>query len=257
MLIYKEVSKIPSERHIHITSRHKEEFETTVSVRADKYIVQTEDMGSKIAQVITRTYRKGQILSTITTDYKDILNKPDLKERIHEMMQKQHRQAVSALTEEAKTASEYLDEAGVLLRRKNKKAALYLIGDALQSHPDEPFLLSYYGCLQAIVEKNYEEGVSNCKRAIDRLRASVPFGEEFFYPVFYLNLGRAYLAEDNRKEAIEAFSKGLSIDAENKDLLWEMKKLGMRRKPPIPFLPRTNPMNKYIGLLLSRVSKGK
>jgi hypothetical protein len=31
------------------------------------------------------------------------------------------------------------------------------------------------------------------------------FGSEFFYPVFYLNLGKAYLKDDNKKEALKAF----------------------------------------------------
>ncbi|MBI4823550.1 MAG: hypothetical protein HY805_04885 [Nitrospirae bacterium] len=252
LLIYKDM-----ERHIHITSSSQGEFETTVFLGVDKYLVQTEDMGIKTAKIITKTYRKGQILSTITTDYRDITNEPDLKERVHDLMHKQHKQAIKALHEEARTPSEYLNSVLVLLRRKNKKAAISHLEEALQIHPDEPFLLSYYGCLQAIVEKRYKEGVSTCKRAIERLKASVPFGEEFFYPVFYLNLGRAYLAEGDRKEAFGTFMKGLSYDNENKDLLWEIKKLGIRKKPAISFLPRGNPLNKYIGLLLSKVLKGR
>lgn len=35
--------------------------------------------------------------------------------------------------------------------------------------------------------------------------------------------------------------------------LWEMKKIGARRKPPIPYLKRTNPINKYIGILLHKL----
>jgi hypothetical protein len=33
-----------------------------------------------------------------------------------------------------------------------------------------------------------------------------------------------------------------------------MKKLGARRRPLVPFLKRENPINKYVGLLLNRLS---
>ncbi len=83
----------------------------------------------------------------------------------------------------------------------------------------------------------------------------MPFGSGFFFPVFYLNLGRAYLKGNRKAEAVEAFQEGLKNDPENHDLLWELRKLGKRKSPPIPFLRRSNPVNKYIGLLVSKVAK--
>ena len=78
----------------------------------------------------------------------------------------------------------------------------------------------------------------------------MPFGSEFFYPIFYLNLGRAYLKGNRKKDAVQAFQEGLKSDPGNRDLLWEIKKIGERRKPPLSFLSRSNPINKYIGMLL-------
>jgi tetratricopeptide (TPR) repeat protein len=83
----------------------------------------------------------------------------------------------------------------------------------------------------------------------------MPFGSEFFYPAFYLNLGRACLKGNKKAEAIKAFREGLENDPDNHDLLWELRKLGMRKRTPIPFLDRCNPINKYIGLLVSKVAK--
>ena len=60
---------------------------------------------------------------------------------------------------------------------------------------------------------------------------------------------------NKKKEAISAFQKGLKHDPEHIDLLEELMKLGTRKKPPISLLDRSNPINKYIGLLLSRVSR--
>ena len=83
----------------------------------------------------------------------------------------------------------------------------------------------------------------------------MPFGSEFFYPVFYLNLGRACLKANKKKAAMEAFKNGLKTDPENRDLLWEIKKMGTRKNPPLPFLTRGNPINQYIGKMLYKSSK--
>jgi hypothetical protein len=83
----------------------------------------------------------------------------------------------------------------------------------------------------------------------------VHLGSEFFYPVFYLNLGRAYLKDDKKNDAVRAFQEGLKNDPENRDILWEMQKLGTRKKLPLPFLSRSNPINVYLGKLFSKPSK--
>jgi tetratricopeptide (TPR) repeat protein len=142
-----------------------------------------------------------------------------------------------------------------LLQKKNNRAALELLTHALKKYSDDPFLLSYYGCLESIINKNYTDGIDTCSRAIEILDEKMPFGQEIFYPTFYLNLGRAHLAAKNKKGAIEAFQKGLSFDRENKDLVWEMKKLGERRKPLLPYLKRSNPINKYVGVILHTLKK--
>ncbi|MBI5641673.1 MAG: hypothetical protein HZA17_14740 [Nitrospirae bacterium] len=158
-------------------------------------------------------------------------------------------------TEKEKTKAQYFEEVKQLLRRKNGKSALNVLVHALEKYPGDPFLLSYYGCLLAIVENRTDEGIKICEDAIKHLDHSMPFGSEFFYPVFYLNLGRAYLKGDDKKSAITAFREGLRNEPDNHDLQWEMKKLGVRKGAAIPFLKRSNPVNKYIGMLRSKVSK--
>jgi hypothetical protein len=80
-------------------------------------------------------------------------------------------------------------------------------------------------------------------------------GRDFFNPVLYLNLGRAYLAAGNKEDAFEAFRMGLIFGNENEDLLCEIREIGMRRKPIVPFLQRSNPLNKYIGKVLHSLYK--
>ena len=244
---------------IRMTSKFGSEFDSEVLVGKRRYLVQTESGGEKRPLIITRVYLNGQIMHTRKTDFGAIVDAPDVEQRVRELMQRQHDLSIKMLVEEgakeARSTSDYLSEAKELLKKKNNKSALRVLNEAIERHPDDPFLLSYCGCLEAVANKNYKAGIETCHRAIESLKKKVPFGEEFFFPVFYLNLGRAYLAAGKKKEAVEAFGRGLSADRENSDLLWEIRKLGVRRKPAVPFLKRSNPINRYIGQLLHSVKK--
>ncbi len=145
---------------------------------------------------------------------------------------------------------DYLRAVKARLRSGRQKDAFRLLQQAAIRFPDDPLILSYYGCLQALVDKKYRSGVETCKKAIGLLKKSETFGEEVLYPVFYLNLGRAYVAAGRKKDAIDAFNKGLLYDNSNRDLQKELRGLGVRKKPPVPFLDRSNPINKYIGMIL-------
>ncbi len=230
------------------------EFDSEVVAGNEKYLVQTEREGTRKPHIITRIYLRGQILLTRKTDYRNLIYTTDMEQRVWELMHKQHQVIINMLKAgkfiETKTTSDYLEEVKELLRVRNKRKALRVLSEALEHYPDDPFLLSYYGCLDAIANKNYKNGIETCLMAIENLKKEAPSGKKFLYPVFYLNLGRAYLAADRKKEAIDAFNKGIKIDSANKDLLWEIMKLGVRRKPPVPLLKRSNPINKYIGKLL-------
>jgi len=244
---------------IKITSKLGTEFDSEVTVGKEKYLVQTEDSGGRKPLIVTRVYLNGQILLTRKTDYSHLMDAPDKAERMQELMRKQHHLAISMVKagkfKETKTTSDYLEDVKDLLKSKNKRGALRLLTEALEKYPDDPFLLSYYGCLEAIANKNYTFGIDTCLVAIENLKKKVPFGEEFLYPIFYLNLGRAYLTAGKKKEALDAFRMGLAMDVKNKELLWEVKKLGVRKTLPVPFLKRSNPLNKYIGMILHKLKK--
>jgi tRNA(Ser,Leu) C12 N-acetylase TAN1 len=66
-----------------------------------------------------------------------------------------------------------------LLKSSKGKEALEHLKKALEDFPLDPFFLSYYGCLVAIVERDTKEGIKICKQAIKKLDAAVPFGSEF------------------------------------------------------------------------------
>jgi len=150
---------------------------------------------------------------------------------------------------------EYLRAVKAHLQRGDQKEAFSLLQDAALQYPDDPFILSYYGCLQALVGRKYRTGVEKCKQAISMIQKESSFGEDLLYPVFYLNLGRAYVAAGKKKDALEAFERGLKYDNNNRDILMEVRGLGSRKKAVVPFLDRSNPINKYVGLILHKANK--
>lgn len=237
---------------------HKD-VSSNITIDGNKYLIITDDLTPKNNRITTKVYLGGKILFTKDLDLKDGADDQPAGKKVLGLVHRQHETIIELLKQEslkqAKKPSDYLDEVQGLLQRRNNRRALELLTFALQEYPDEPFLLSYYGCLEAVINKNLAYGIDTCKRALDILNERSPVSKEIFSPTFYLNLGRAYVAAGQKQDAIKAFETGLSFDQENKDLLWEAHKLGIRRKPVIPYLKRTNPINKYIGMILHRFRK--
>jgi len=248
-----------SKSEIRVTSIRSPEFSSDITVDDITYHVQTEDLGTKTCKIVTNIYLKGEIVQKRKSDYSHLTKLKDFAVRLPALMEKQHKSAIDQFISEKsgkqKLKSEYFEEIQQLLRRGNGKSAMNSLRHALEKFPDDLFLLSYYGYLLAVIENNPKEGIKICEDALKTLRKSMPLGSEFFYPVFYLNLGRAYLKNNRKKDAVRAFQDGLKNDPENRDILWEIQKLGIRKKPPFTFLSRNNPVNIYLGKLFSKPSK--
>ncbi len=150
------------------------------------------------------------------------------------------------------TPAEYLNAARAHLRTGKARDAYQVLLHASLDYSDDPVILSYFGCLEAVVDKKYTRGIETCKRAIAILKARGSTDEGLLMPIFYLNLGRACVAGRKKQEAVDAFTKGLSYNKGSIELQKELRALGKRKKPPVPFLSRSNPINKYIGLLLHK-----
>ncbi len=144
-------------------------------------------------------------------------------------------------------ATEYLKAARVQLRDGRFKEAYTIVLKACNVHPTHPLVLSYYGWLQAVVDKKPRSGVTFCRRAFTNFKTADPHAAGSVYPVLYLNLGRTLLLSGRKKEALESFGRGLSYDRCHRELKKEMNALGIRRKPVLPFLSRSNPLNKLLG----------
>lgn len=241
---------------VHITVNIPEGFNINITADGKTYHVQTEHGDTKTPVIKTHIYYKGEIVYSKNNDYSDILNAENYNEKLSSMMENQHKSAIEAFTgnlEREKQKAEYFDTVKKLLRSGNNRQALRILKEGFGEFPEDLFIMSYYGCLTAIVEKKIDKGIKLCQGALEKLDPST---EKSVHATFYLNLGRAYLAGGQKEEAIEAFDNGLTFDKKNHDLLWELKKLGTRKNPPIPFLSRGNPINKYIGMIRSKF-KGK
>jgi len=60
-------------------------------------------------------------------------------------------------------AAAYLKEALLQLRGGRRKDAYSILLEASMTYPDHPYILSYFGWLQAVVEKKYQSGLADCK----------------------------------------------------------------------------------------------
>lgn len=159
-------------------------------------------------------------------------------------------------TSDALPPGEYVKAARAHIRNGQRKQAYSILLQAMAFYPDHAVILSYCGWLQAIVDKKYKSGIAVCRRAFVAFKSSDPHTAGIVYPILYLNLGRAFLAAGMKKEAVENFNKGLKHDRSHVELKKEMQLLGTRKSPPVPFLSRSNPINKYVGKLIDSTSPG-
>jgi len=68
----------------------------------------------------------------------------------------------------------------------------------------------------------------------------------------YYNLAKSEWVFKNRKRTIDALLKGVDIDASHPGIRGLCKKMNMRKRAAIGFLPRSNVLNKTIGKLLRK-----
>ena len=104
---------------------------------------------------------------------------------------------------------------------------------------------SYYGYCIARALGETRKGLALCRKAAQ---------SEFFAPDVFLNLARVHLMTGSRKEAWGALVKGIRLDPEHEGLKAEIRRMGIRRRPAVPFLERSHPLNRIAGKLASKAS---
>ena len=99
---------------------------------------------------------------------------------------------------------------------------------------------SYLGYGIALRQQRISEGLKLCQHAVKL---------EFYQAENYLNLARTQMLAGYRRAAVRAVADGLKIEPDNQDLLELRREVGVRRRPVLSFLSRSN----FINLLLGRV----
>jgi hypothetical protein len=110
----------------------------------------------------------------------------------------------------------------------------------------QPRYLSYYGVCLATHSGRHHEGVEFCREATSR---------ESYNADLYCNLGRSLLAAGRRREAFEALVRGLRLQAGHRGIHRTLRKMGRRRRPLIPFLSRSNPLNVILGRMTAAMRR--
>jgi tetratricopeptide (TPR) repeat protein len=108
---------------------------------------------------------------------------------------------------------------------------------------NEPLYLSSKALCLAKVRRSFKEAIYLCRDALEIDPKN---------PAHYLNLGKIYLFAGQKKKALSTFRDGLR-HGRNSAIVAELENLGVRRPPFFKFLGRKHPLNKYSGILLSKI----
>ncbi len=143
---------------------------------------------------------------------------------------------------EEKSLSAMIDEGFREADRGNTLVALMHLEEVLD-RTSNPEVTSYLAYCLAKERGQFQRALDLCREALEKEPSNA---------VHYLNLGRVYLAAGRRKNAVHIFRKALRV-GRNRNIVEELERLGLRKAQPVPFLTRDNPLNKYMGKLLSRM----
>ena len=106
--------------------------------------------------------------------------------------------------------------------------------------PPQARYLSYYGLCLALVANENREGLRCCREAVTL---------ESYNPDIRCNLGRVLLYAGRRAEAYRCFLRGLALGGDHPTIRSALRSMGIRSRPALPFLPRSNPLNAFLGRL--------
>jgi tetratricopeptide (TPR) repeat protein len=98
--------------------------------------------------------------------------------------------------------------------------------------------LSYYALCLSRVRKQHREAIALCERAVS---------EKPDDPVHYANLAEVYLLANRRMKAVKTTYDALEKFPRTKIILDLKERVGERRRPVLPFLARSNPVNMVLG----------
>jgi tetratricopeptide (TPR) repeat protein len=140
-----------------------------------------------------------------------------------------------------------LEEGRALLDQK-PEAAHQKFEAAYRRNLNDVRVLSYYGLTLVVVDGDRQRGIRFCEEAARR----GPLTTELL-----VNLAKALVLTRNKEQAVRALRKAQDLAPDDPRIGREFLALGLRRKPPIAFLPRSFFLNRWIGMLTWRFAREK
>jgi tetratricopeptide (TPR) repeat protein len=139
-------------------------------------------------------------------------------------------------------ARKEFDSGLALFKAGNILRALGHFEKAMAERPTS-LCASYYAYCVAKERGHVKKGIALCREALEKEPGT---------PVHYLILARIHLLGRNKDDAITVLREGVqhAPDPEINDLL---DHIGVRKQPVVSSMPRDSFVNKYLGLLLSKL----
>ncbi len=133
-----------------------------------------------------------------------------------------------------------------LLRSEYAALALPHMRRALELDTKNPFYASYLGLTLAAAQGKWKEAEELCRAAVHMMRTQAEM---------YINLSEVYRLAGRNEDAVNTLVIGLQMTRQDPRVAKALRKLGVRRPPPIAFLDRNNFLNRQLGKLRHKVLK--
>ena len=126
------------------------------------------------------------------------------------------------------------------ISRNNYSEALNHLVEALRIAPENSAYLAHFGLCLAYAEEDYDRASHACERAVLSSPAD---------PMPLVQLARVYRLKGENDRAYRVLLQAHQLDRMNSATAAELTRMGIRRPSFIPFIPRDNILNKYLGML--------
>lgn len=128
------------------------------------------------------------------------------------------------------------------LRAGQAPSALALLERAL-TMSDNPSWHSYLGYCIAKERGQVKRGTELCLASLE---------QEPQNPAHYLNLAMVHVIAKQKGDALRVLRQGMAAGG-SEEIAAMLARLGVRKPPVLRFLPRDHFLNKWLGILLSRI----
>ena len=129
-------------------------------------------------------------------------------------------------------------EEGRSLLETDPKSAHTIFEKAYRKNLMDLRVLSNYGLTLVLVEGDRQRGIRFCEEAVRRGLLTTES---------LVNLAKALVQTRNKEQAVRALRRAMELVPDDPRVGEEFAALGLRRPPPIPWLPRDFFLNKWLG----------